>query len=73
MKKSEAEKAIRSLCSKWEQTLESADKEHPSFYQFKDWLNANGYGGYLNFRSSISADYDAEIWFDQELGQAWRN
>jgi hypothetical protein len=27
---------------------------------------------YLDFRSTAGADYDAEMWFDQELKQTWR-
>ncbi|TCU75262.1 hypothetical protein EDE08_103482 [Bradyrhizobium sp. R2.2-H] len=72
MKKSEAEPAIRSLATIWFDTLPAGKREHPSWYAFKDWLSANNYSHYLNFRSRISADYDAEMWFDDEFGQNWR-
>ena len=40
--------------------------------RFKDWLSANHYSYYLNFRSRMGSHYDAEAWFDDELGQTWR-
>jgi hypothetical protein len=72
MKKAEAEKAIRYLATQWANTLSEEDKEHPSFSAFKGWLAANRYSGYLDFRSVMGANYDAEAWFDEELGQTWR-
>lgn len=72
MKKDEAEKAIRSLATTWFDTLPEEKREHPSFYAFKDWLSANHYSHYLDFRSRMGANYDAEAWFDDELGQSWR-
>ncbi len=72
MKKDEAERAIRSLCTTWAETLDSDAREHPSFYQFRDWLSASGYGMYMDFKSRMGAAYDAEMWFDDELGQSWR-
>jgi hypothetical protein len=49
MKKDEAERAIRSLCTKWAGTLDDSTREHPSFYQFCEWLQMSGYGRYLEF------------------------
>jgi hypothetical protein len=72
LKKAECEKAIRHLCGVWKLELSKADLEHPSFSAFKEWLRANGYSHYLDFRSSVSADYDAEYWFDQEFKQTGR-
>ncbi|MBB6299408.1 hypothetical protein [Rhizobium leucaenae] len=72
MTKTEAEKAIRPLCHTWFRTLSEKEQEHPSFGSFKSWIHANGYGGYLAFRSTMGADYDAEAWFDDELRQNWR-
>jgi hypothetical protein len=72
MKKDDAEPAIRALATKWLDTLPEEKREHPSFYAFKDWLSANHYSHYLNFQSRMGADYDAEAWFDDELGQNWR-
>jgi hypothetical protein len=74
MKKSDAEQAIRQLCDEWarEAQLTEADLKHPSYSTFKSWLSAKGYSHYLNFRSVAGADYDAELWFDQEFNQTWR-
>ncbi|WP_374656447.1 hypothetical protein [Dongia sp.] len=74
MKKDDCEKAIRGLCHDWgrEVGIARAAESDPSFSQFKTWLHAKGYSHYLNFRSSISADYDAEQWFIQEFKQGWR-
>ena len=74
MKKDECRQAIRQLCHKWSQAanLTAIQLEHPSFSDFKTWLNKNGYSHYLNFRSVMGADYDAELWFDQEFKQTWR-
>jgi len=72
MKKADSEKAIRSLSTQWANTLSDEDREHPSFSSFKAWLSTNGYGGYMDFRSTMGPDYDAEAWFDEELGQMWR-
>ena len=62
VKKSDCEQPIKSLAIQWRATLNGADYEHPSFYAFKDWLRRNGYGGYLDFRSLVGADHDAELW-----------
>lgn len=71
MRKSDAEPAIRHLCHEWRR--EAGQLETParslSFSDFWNWLQAN-YSSYLKFRSSISARYDVELWFDQEFGQA---
>jgi hypothetical protein len=72
MTKPEAEKAIRRLCTEWARELSSEDLEHPSFDAFRTWLDAKGYGHYLTFRSVAGPLYDAEMWFDDELGQSWR-
>ena len=69
MKKNESELAITALASKWFETLPEEKREHPSFYAFKDWLSANHYSDYL--RSRMGSDYDAETWFEDELGQNW--
>jgi hypothetical protein len=74
MKKPEAEKAIRYLCHEWGKAnnIRPDPNEHPSFSAFKRWLSEKGYSHYLNFRSRMGADYDAEMWFDQEFKQTWR-
>jgi hypothetical protein len=72
MKKSECEKAIRHLARQWCAVLTPEQRSHPSWLTFKEWLAEKGYSGYLNFRSVAGPDYDAEKWFDDELGQSWR-
>lgn len=75
MKKTECEKAIRHLCRVWgkEKGVLRYPESEPCFYEFKLWLRQKGYGHYLNFRSVAGADYDAELWFDQEFKKTWRN
>lgn len=70
--KGECEKAIRQLCREWVRSLSSAQHEHPSFLEFKLWLCERGYSRYLKFRSTVGAEYQAEMWFDDELKQRWR-
>lgn len=72
MKKPECEKAIRSLAATWARETGVNVSDHPSWSSFKNWLSEKGYSGYLNFRSVMGPDYDAEAWFDDELGQNWR-
>lgn len=77
MKKAEAEKAIRYLCTEWakEQGIPYASPypKQASFSAFRSWLEAKGYSHYLNFRSVIGPLEDAERWFDQEFKQTWAN
>lgn len=75
MKKSEAEPAIRHLIGKWlsEHGAEQAQQASgPRFSDFETWLNLNGYSRYLDFRSTMGSQYDAELWFDEETGQLWK-
>ena len=71
MKKSESEKAIRSLATKW--FREAGRPEMPDYDTFRHWVQNQGYGHYLIFGSTIGAYEDAEQWFDEELKQTWRN
>lgn len=75
MKRSEAEPAIRHLVRQWakEAGVEIGSAEQPSFSAFKRWAGEQGHSAYFAFRSTMGALDDAERWFDQELGQAWRN
>lgn len=75
MKRSEAELAIRALVHQWaaKAGIEVGSSKQPSFTAFKRWAEAEGYGGYFVFRSTMGALDDAERWFDQELRQTWRN
>lgn len=73
MQKSEAEKAVRHLCHTW--ASENGLKigvDHASFSAFKAWLQAKECGHILDFKSRMGAEYDAEMWFDQEMKQNWR-
>ena len=74
-KKPSCEKAIRFLCREWARVrgIPNRPAFQPSFIDFKSWLGENGYSHYLNFRSVAGPLYDAEMWFDQEFGQTWRN
>lgn len=75
VKKSEAEPAIRKLCHFWgdEMGIPREPDSNPSFLSFLGWLDSKGYGHYLEFRSVRGARADAELWFDQEFRQMWRN
>ena len=76
MKKDEAEKAIRLLSSKWRAARElplPPSDHHYSFSDFTRWLGEQGYSHVLDFRSTVGAHESAEIWFDQEMKQTWRN
>ncbi|WP_238367630.1 hypothetical protein [Mesobacterium pallidum] len=73
MKKADAEKVIRSLVHDWAAEtgfMNNGDQE-PSFYDFWSWLEARAPQA-KDFRSVGGADYIAEMWFDEELGQLWR-
>ncbi|MBT2187213.1 hypothetical protein [Sphingobium nicotianae] len=75
MTKSEAEKAIRYMATKWARAagVVKGQRDMPDFDEFVSWARSEGYGHYFDFRSTIGAMEDAERWFDEELGQAWRN
>lgn len=71
MTKRESEQVIRPLVGQWANSLSNEGRQHPSFSDFKTWLHDNGYGHYLDFRSVMGADYDAEVWFDDEMKLMW--
>lgn len=78
MRKSEAEPLIRSLAHKWATEVgfdpnPQSVHNSPSYLTFRAWLVENRYGHLLQFRSTMGPDYFAELWFDQELRQTWRN
>lgn len=74
LKKAECKDPIQSLAKDWWHGLPEPKPSMPSWSTFKDWLRANRYDHYLNFKGSIAGtDADAELWFDQALGQTWRN
>ena len=74
MKKPESESLIRSLDHDWatEVGFSRESGELPSYRDFRAWLLEMRPDA-LRFRSTMGADYDAEMWFDEELGQMWRN
>jgi hypothetical protein len=74
MAKDEAEGFIRSLCQDWAKLkgVKPSPREAPSFSDFFSWLQQK-YSDVLSFRSSTSVRADVERWFDDELGQNWRD
>ena len=74
-KKAECEAAIRHLCSQYssEMNIPMQADSQPSFWGFVAWVKEKGYGSYFEFRSTMGSMYDAEMWFDQEFKQMWRN
>jgi hypothetical protein len=77
MRKADAEKGIRYLCTEWasEQgiTIPRKPPNLASFSAFKTWIHQKGHSRYLDFRSRMGPLYDAERWFDDEMGQNWAN
>ena len=73
MNKVEAERLIRHLCSQWaaEKGFGGAADEAPSFLEFKAWAMQRAPEAF-SFRSQMGANYDAEVWFDEEFNQTWR-
>jgi hypothetical protein len=74
MKKDEAETAIRHLVHEWAKArgFIIAPDNHASWSDFKSWLADNHYSRYIDFRATPSADYVAEMWFDDVCKQNWR-
>lgn len=74
MKKDEAERGIRYLCSQWAALVgvTPAPSASPNFGAFYGWVREN-HSPYLDFRTTTSVRDDVERWFDQEFKQTWRN
>ncbi|WP_139221185.1 hypothetical protein [Bosea sp. OK403] len=70
----DAEAHIRRLCKVWadERGIPHAATNPPSFLAFSQWMDEKGYSHVFSFRATIGAKQMAEMWFDQELGQMWR-
>ncbi len=70
-KKSECESMVRHLIHEWKDIrgLNGTADESPSFLDFKSWACSKGYEWCFKFRSVAGPDFDAEMWFDQELKQ----
>jgi hypothetical protein len=76
MKKAEAQQAISALVEAWAkatgQPMPPDGKYHYSFSGFFNWVQ-NNYPSYTDFRAVPNARYVMEMWFDDEMKQAWRN
>jgi len=74
MKREEAEPAIRHLCHEWrkERGLSDAELQRASYSEFRLWCDEKGYSRYFGFRSRMGAEYDAELWFDEEFKLTWQ-
>jgi hypothetical protein len=72
MRKSEAERLIRTAVHDWvrETEFDRSVGKTPSFLAFKGWLLAR-WPDALSFNSVGGAQYAAEMWFDEELGEKW--
>jgi hypothetical protein len=73
MKKDECEKALRYLCHEWRRKsgLDDTPAQDLSFEAYYSWVQQH-YSLYLDFRTTSSVRYDAEMWFDQVFKQTWR-
>ena len=71
MRKQESEKAIRALCHQWREArgYSNAAADRPSFTDFRACVRQND-PRCLQFSTSTSVEYDVELWFDEEFGQA---
>ena len=67
--KLEARNAIRLLCYKWHARSHGGELA-PDFRIFLDWLNAGGYGHYVEFESETSPSQDVKTWFTDEFKRA---
>lgn len=74
MKKAEAESGVRHMVSLWKKLPEQAGKSNDelSFGSFYAWAQSE-YPQYLDFGTTTGVSYDVEMWFDKELGTAWKN
>ncbi|MEY4239255.1 MAG: hypothetical protein RL339_1856 [Pseudomonadota bacterium] len=68
MKKAEAENAIRHLATKWHSSV--GRPALPSFFEFRGWVESEGFGYCFDFRSTMGPLETAEHWFDSELNQS---
>ena len=72
--KSECEMAIRQLSHQWarDQGITPSAERLQKFYKFRLWLIDHHYGHFLKFPSPDPIG-TAELWFDEEMKQSWRN
>lgn len=74
MTKDHAKVGIRWYARDWWMLEGSKRKgEAPSFLAFREWLERENKADYLKFRSRSGPLDDAERWFQEELGQVWRD
>ncbi len=71
MKKSEAEKRIKDQIHRWKPDWRS-EVGNLHFSEYWEWLKENDWEC-TQFRSTMGAYADAEMWFDHETGQAGWN
>ena len=74
LNKGECETANRSLSHEWAASkgiIPSAEII-TSYSEFGAWLESKGDSNYLKFRSAADPDFNAEMWFDDEMKQNWR-
>jgi len=73
MKKGDAESAIRALCHTWKaECFPATTTNDLHFSDFAKWIR-DRQPDLFEFRSTMGAIANAERWFDDEFGQAWRN
>jgi hypothetical protein len=74
MRKDDAKTAFDELFGRWETSLgiRITAESDPSFSEFCEWVDRNGFSHYFKFRSSTSARDDVERWFIRRFKQSWR-
>ena len=74
LKKVECETAIRSLNHEWaaSQGLIPSTEIATIYSEFRAWLESKGNSHFLKFRSVADPDFNAKMWFDDEMKQNWR-
>lgn len=75
MKKDEAERQVRYLCTVWarHKGIPLDGSIDPSFIEFWIWLKENGHASVLDFKARGGPEYAANRWFDEEFKQTWKN
>ncbi len=70
----EAERIVRSHATEWARLhgVSIGQEEMPSWLDFRDWLLSNNSNA-LSFKCVGGSKARAEKWFEDELGQSWRN
>ena len=73
MKNSDVRQAFPSLLEEWinETKQDRSQLGDARFSSFYSWLT-NSYPQYAKFRSTMGADEDLEVWFDEATWQLWK-